>query len=350
MSAHDYLRLRNYLDRPGETVLPPYPDEFVTIVAHWDEPPEPDSQSVLVRGRLGMRETKTCTHAFNKGEDRDTMSMVAESAASLMALDSRNAPAIDRLAMKDLTATMLVDRGLRPARPVGFFEPRLSLADPAISVALPPWRCKACRGMGFERWAVPVESDDEPPFTFPPGPVDWDVEERPCHTCRGSGRVARHEWMKPQPFAQGELCQCNTLVTSGAGAQWLERHPHCPWCVAKSDTERVGLIAHGLGLWGWRDGDSEDGPGWDYPFGVLPFSEDPEIDDDGIWAEIAVAEIGRLYNRQRLDVAWAAAVYADVVQVVTERVALARESVERADMGPWNHAGAVADPISPATV
>ncbi len=53
------------------------------------------------------------------------------------------------------------------------------------------------------------------------------------------------------------------------------------------------------------------------------------------------------------DVAYAAEVFVDVVEVVEvveRRVMFARAAVENADMGPWNHAGAVADPISPATV
>lgn len=315
MSFADYLRLRNYLDRPGETVL-----------AEGDD---------------------TVTHAFNREDDRGDLMRRANAVAVVLGLHDlcgacggvggANLPGVSA------ECAYCNGTGIRSA---GSFTPaidRLALEDidpvwtpGQITVALQVTECPTCDGhLGWQ------------------GPIPSEKAALPCPDCAGTGFVYEHQWHRPRSLAQGEPCPCNTTVTvshpGGAGAQWLERHSHCPWCVAITDTNtgRTGLIAHGLGLWGWRD--SEDGPGWDYPFGVIPSAEE-SADDDEMWQELFVVEVGWLYNRQRLDVAWAAAVYADVVQVVTERVALAREAVERADMGPWNHAAAVADPISPATV
>lgn len=329
MSFADYLSLRNYLDRPGETVL----DGRVTVTYRPNDDEDLDALASLANeaavllglhdrcgacggeGGVGSFEGSTrCEYCNGEG---------TQSAGSFTS-------AIDRLALNDLKLRCVGYHGWADG---GDFS------DADCIYRLPRAPCPECKGDGH--WH-PGGGEE----------IQLDKAGKPwsCQTCRELVTLKpkdlgpAHEWKRPRSFAQGEQCDCGYEQPAALldPPEWVYEDD-CMWC------EDEGVIAHGLGLWGWRDGDSGDGPGWDYPFGVLPFAEESESDDE-IWQELFVVEVMRLYNRERTSVAYAAEVFADVAKVATERVALAREAVERADMGPWNHAGAVADPISPATV
>lgn len=316
MSFADYLRLRDYLDRPGETVL----DGRVTV-----------------------------THAFNVDDDRADLKRRANEVAVVLGLHDRcgacggedGVPldevgtggtficyycngtgirsagsftsAIDRLAIPLVLESLGVDGH-------HVTSPHYTLpTSPCETCAVV--QCSVCRrrkkpyGRDASMQSSLCDSDCSGYHQEPYAGTHWDSDD--CPDCDGMGRKPDHEWKRPRSFAQGEPCPCprDYKRRTHKGRRQRTRHavasPKCPWC-------SHGVIAHGPGVRGWRaEGAAETQ--YDYPCG-----NNPDADDDAAWAVMADALL-RYHTRY-----CALAGQITVSVHALEDVEAAREAIRRA--------------------